>query len=705
MSEREKAEETYQLYSYDRDNGHETFLRRAEEASRYYASEQWRETDRQKRLMEERPTVTVNELFNSINAVAGEMEQLSTDVRFYALSGHQDTAIALNKLAEHTDRQNKMYIHDDRVRRDGLLLGRGFYECRMEFDKNLQGQVVIKAKRPQNVILPCDMDSPDPATWSRVSTTAILSLNDVDEMFGRHWAEEMRGMPMADWLEYEDRTLSEVLGKNNAFRSHDIDNVYNPHIKQYRMISMQYTEMKAKDFFVDLATGDMSEIPENWSREKIAYAVNNFGLGTMRRRAKTVRWRVVVNDRVVHDEDSPYKFYTIVPYFPYFNDGVTQSLFDVLQGPQDLLNKALSEEIHILALSSNSGWKIKNNSLRNMTMRQLEQKGAKNGLVLALDEVSDAERIQPGAPPAGLADLSTRAQAWTKTLGGVTPSMQGAQRADASGEGIEMSLLRAPVNLSVPLTAFHYTKHLLAERKLNLFQTFYTETRVLRITKGPYGQPELLAINAPQEGTDQLLNDLTLGEYVAHILPAGSRMQAEQYAFDELVQLKEMGVVVPNDLLVDASSINAKADYAERLREANNGEVSPEEMRARELELEQLELDVADTRASVENKQAQTQLALGRAERAYADAAIPSARIQIDRDRLVSEHTRDQQRMSLERQKQVSDTAIKLTELEVDAENAKEDRQAQKEMGKQKQATQAKKTAAKKTAKKQPHRK
>lgn len=698
MTERDKAEETYQLYCYDRDNGHDTYIRRAEQAQKYYNSKQWQDADIAKRTHEERPTITVNEVFNTINSVVGELDQLSTDVRFQALRGYESTATVLNKLSEHVDRQNKMYLHDQRVKTDALLTGRGFYEMRMEFDDNMQGQICIKAKRPQNVILPCDMDSPDPETWARVTTTSVLSLADIDDMFGKNVADDMRGMPMADWLEVEDRNLAETLGYNNAFRDTDLSESNNRFVKQYRMISSQYYDMKNKDFFVDLATGDMSEIPENWSREKIAYAIDTFGLGTLRKRARTVRWRVVVNDRVVHDEDSPYKFFTIVPYFPYFNDGVTMSLFDVLQGPQDLLNKALSEEIHILALSSNSGWKVKNGSLRNMTSRQLEQKGAKNGLVLMLDDVNDAERIQPGSPPAGLADLSLRAQQWTKSLGGVTPTMQGTQRADASGKGIETQLMRAPVNLSVPLKAFHYTKHLMAERKLNLFQTFYTETRVMRITTGSFGQTEMLQINAPQEGSDQLLNDLTIGEYTAHILPSGSRMMAEEYAFDELMALKEVGVVVPNDLLVDASSINAKADYAERLREANSGDVSPEEMRARELELETMELEVADMRAGVENKNAQTQLALGRAARAEADAQIPAARIQLDRDRLASEHRRDEQRISNEQQKQTMDTALEITKLESDKEEKEKDRKVAATT----KGPQAKKPAAKKTAKKQP---
>jgi hypothetical protein len=663
MTDYTRAEETYRMYRYDRDNGHDQYIRSAEVAQRYYASEQWSPEDRMSRKAQRRPTVTVNELFETINSIEGEMAQLSTDVRYQAETGDEQTADALNKLSLHVDRSNKLYVHDTIVRRDGMLTGRGYYEIRMDFDENMQGNVSIKSRRPQNVILPADIESVDTKEWTRVTTTEILSLNDIEELYGKERANDMKGMPLAAWYEVEDRNLAQSLGYNQIYHSGELTlDMANPYVKQYRQLSMQYVELKEKDFFVSLDTGDMAEIPENWEREKIQYALDNLGLGTLRRKAKTIRWRVVVNDQVVHDEDSPYKFFTIVPYLPYFIDGQTLSLFDVLRGPQDLLNKALSEEIHILSSVAASGWKVKRGSLTNHTPRELEQKGAENGLVLVLEDTDDAQKIEPSTPPAGFEGLSARAQNWVKGLAGLTPSMQGQQRADASGEGIRLQLLRAPVNLSMPLQAFHHTKHMLAERKLNLFQTFYTETRVVRVVSGTYGQSETVGVNMPYG--DRIVNDLTMGTYSVQILPSGSRMQAEEYAFDELVKLKELGVQVPNDLLISVSAINAKADAVQRLREANSGDLSPEEQRARELELEQMEMEVAAARADVENKHAQTQLAYGRAKRAEADAQTPAARIALDANRQRLEAERDARNASQQSDKQSSDVALKLTEME-----------------------------------------
>lgn len=693
-TEYEKAEETYRLYRYDRENGHEQYVRDAEEATRYYASDQWSPVDRIARKGQRRPTVTVNEIFETINSIEGELDQLSTDVRYQAETGDEATADALNKMALHVDRQNKMFLHDGIVRKSGLLTGRGYYEIRMSFDDNMQGNVQVRSRRSQNVILPADLDSVDPEDWSRVTTTEVLSLQDIEELYGKARANDMRGMPVAAWYDVEDRNLAQTLGYNTVHQgAFELDGS-NPFTKQYRQLSVQYMELKEKEFFVALETGDMSEIPENWDRNKIAYAMENFNLGTHKKKAKTLRWRVVVNDQIVHDEDSPYKFYTIVPFFPYFTDGHTLSLFDILRGPQDLLNKSLSEEIHILSSVASSGWKLKRGSLTNMTPRELEQKGAENGLTLVLEETDDAQKIEPSTPPAGFQDLSNRAQGWVKQLAGLTPTMQGMQRADASGEGMRIQLLRAPVNLSAPLRAFHLAKHMLAERKLNLFQTYYTETRVMKVVTGSYGQVETVAINNPVG--DRIVNDVTMGTYSAQLLPTGSRMQAEEYAFEELVKLKELGVQVPNDLLISVSAINAKADAVDRLREANSGDLSPEEQRARELEIEQMELENESMRADVENKQAQTELAHGRAERAFADAQTPSARIALDSNRQRLEAERDARKDAQQRDKQTSDVALKLTEMEQKREIEKEKTEQAKAAAK----VAAKKAPAKKATKK-----
>jgi hypothetical protein len=664
-SDAQKAQEQYEQYQYCRvEGGHDNFLREHELAKRYYASRQWLNEDEKKRTAEGRLSFVVNETFRTINAVRGELNQLSSDVRFDPTNGDPETARALNRLNEHVDRQNKVYMHDDRVILDGLLGGRGYWRVRTLFDENMQGQIDLSRQRPENVILDFDIDSPDPSTWKRVFTTEVVSTDDIANMFGKEYADEFGYMPYADWLNPEDRSLAQSIGIKTATLDESVRG-----FKRHRLLNQQFYDFAYKDCFVDKQTGDMSEIPENWPREKIQFALREFGLGIMRKKVRTLRWRVTCNNCVLHDEDSPYKFFDIVPFFPWFTDDLPLSLFTVLKGPQDLLNYTVSEETYILGNTAHSGWKVKHGSLHNMTSRDLEKKGGRNGVVLELDDVQDAERIQPGQPATGMAQFGDRARSWITDLGSVTPSMLGSQSEYANGKNISSNLQRAPVNLHAPLQMFQFGKQLLAERKLNLFQTYYTETRVLRIATSAYGQAEELAINAPAPDGTRFLNDLTVGKYTVRMMPVGSRQAADEFAFDQLGFMKELGINVPNSLFVATSAINAKSDVIEQLLDANKGEMSPEEQRMRELEVEKAELDVEDQKASIEGKHSAAALARGRAKRAFMEANFDShaARAQLDQDRLASEHERGLRQIETQQTRDARSAAVQLTKIAVDA--------------------------------------
>ena len=687
-TEAQKAQDQYELYRYCRvEGGHENFLRESETAKRYYVSKQWDQQDVAKRTAEGRLSFTIPEVFRTINAVRGELNQLSSDVRFDPTNGDPETARVLNRLAEHVDRENKMYMHDDRVQLDGLLTGRGFYRQRIKFDDNMQGSIEQFRIRPENVILDHGITSPDPETWDRIFTTEVVSTNDLRNMFGRKVDPDIGVAPYADWLDLEDKTLAQSLGFSTAFHGDSTRDDF----KQHRLISHQFREYKYKDCFVDKQSGDISEIPENWPDEKIQFALDNFNLGVIRKKVKTLRWRVTCNNFVLHDEDSPYKFFDIVPYLPFFVDGYALSLFTVLKGPQDLLNYTVSEETLILGATAHAGWKVKQGSLRNMTARQLEQKGSRTGVVLELDDVADAERITPGQPATGFERFGDRARSWINELGAVSASMLGQGGQYENGSKARLNLSRAPVNLHAALTAFQFTKHLLAERKLNLFQTYYTETRTMRIAASAYGQAEEIAINMP-DAYGRIAHDLTVGKYTVRMMPVGSRMAADEFAFDELIQMKEIGINVPNSLFVQTSSINGKSDVMEQLLAANGGELSPEEQRMRELELEAAELENDKTRALAEAARGAGDLAHSRARKVDVDASFDprTVKAELDAQRLALEDDRGRRQLQLSAENDERKTALKLTEI------------AAKAAEPPKPAAAPVKKATKKTTKKQP---
>ncbi len=673
----DKARENFQHYSYCRQNGHEDFIRRTDRCQRFFVGKQWSDQELSDLAADNRPHLTLNEIFRTSMAVLGELSQHAADIRFSAEDEEDDsTADALDRLYLHTAALNNMELLDQRVRMRGLLFGRGYYDIRVEFDTNMMGQIKITAPRIQNIVLDADIEDDDPTSWSRIFRTRWMSYNQLSLTYGAAVAKDMQLSNTVTPYDSEDVQLQHLLSRRSRMFGSLPDNE-DKNLPKFRLIEQQYRCEAFKDFFVDPETGDSSEVPENWTHNKIVHIREVTGVMVMRRRTSTIRWTVSCDDKVLHDADSPYNEFTIVPYMPFFTDGLTFGLIDQMIEPQRMLNKAISQELHILSTTANSGWKIKTGSLRNMTIQDLENVGARTGLILELDDIGNAEKIQPNTASSGFTNLASSAVEYIHNAGGATPAMFGnGATSEVSGKAIIESLNRGPVNMSLPLTSFFNSKRLLAARFQDLVSQFYTETRFVRSTDPNRKGGPTTAINQPDDN-GSLFNDVTRGNYFIHILPAPTRFSSEQNAFAQMVELRrDLGVQIPDDILLGASSVPRRAEIIERVRQTTGGDISPEQQQMQQLELAARQAELAKAEADVRNQDAQTDLAAARAERARADSQVDGKQLQAQLGfaRLSSEHARDVQRLEADKANQRDKTALELTRIQVDQTQAERDR-------------------------------
>jgi hypothetical protein len=72
-----------------------------------------------------------------------------------------------------------------------------------------------------------------------------------------------------------------------------------------------------------------------------------------------IRWTVVADNVVLHDDWSPYKHFTVVPYFPYFRRGRTSAWWRTCSARRSCSTKSRRQELHVVNTTANSGWMVK----------------------------------------------------------------------------------------------------------------------------------------------------------------------------------------------------------------------------------------------------------------------------------------------------------------------------------------------------------
>ena len=143
---------TMARYAYCRDNGHITFVQKANLCDDYFSGIQWDPIIKKRLERQGKPVLTINKTLATLAAVMGEQLKNRADISFKPLKGGtQGTATALNKVYIQIANNNKLDWVEANVADDGFISSRGFYDCRPIFDDHMQGEVKCKSLDHRNV--------------------------------------------------------------------------------------------------------------------------------------------------------------------------------------------------------------------------------------------------------------------------------------------------------------------------------------------------------------------------------------------------------------------------------------------------------------------------------------------------------------------------------------------------------------------------
>lgn len=567
------AQENWARYQYGKDRGHLRYMAQAARCEGMYlgGGEQWSPEDAALLAEQGRPAYEFNEIMPSVNSAVGYQIHNRMDISYKPAGGDGDlqTATILSKVAMQICRGNQFHWKETQVFSDGCIEQRGYYDVRVSFDSNIKGEVVIDTLDPRDVVPDPDAKTYDPDGWGDVCVTRWLTLDEIGQRYGKpaRAKAEDSGDEGRDFGEEDGETQRNTFGAEGISGLADAYTAAGDGTNRYRVIDRQRFVYELTSCIVFPQSGDV-QVEANLSKETVEDALRQ-GAVRAKRMQRRVHWVVSTFSRVLFDDYSPYEHFTIVPFFAYFRRGKTRGMVDNGIGPQEALNKAVSQFIHIVNSAANSGWKVEEDSLTNMDTEDLEDNGARTGLVIEYKKGSTSpEKIQPNQVPTGVDRLIERADKALKDVT-VPEAMRGQQGPETSGVAIQSKQFAAQQQLAVPLDNLAYTRRLLAMRILKLVQRYYDSYRVFRITEtDPRTGREvdqLLEINRYDPASGSYLFDVTVGTYDVVISEQPMQVTFENSQFEQVMEMRNAGIAIPDRLALRYSNLADKHELIESL--------------------------------------------------------------------------------------------------------------------------------------------
>ena len=354
-----------------------------------------------------------------------------------------------------------------------------------------------------------------------------------------------------------------------------------------------YRDYRLQKRLIDKRTGDFVDISaKEEGLDLPRYLADNPQVRQEESWVPTVRLAIMIQDRVFYDGPQPllgldeFPFVSVVgyhnPMMPYFYTRL-QSICRSLRDPQMLLNRRIILSADLAESMVNSGFIFKENSV--IDVKHLFQTG--QGRIIPLKstaQMSDVVQIQPPQIPPSYFQLQETFSKEMNFVSGINEELMGQAIDDKAGI---LAALRQGAGLTTLQPLFDkldMSQIRLGELLMKAVRANYTPIKIQRMLEGK--EPAALFYNK------------AFGKYHCQVELGFNTDSQKQLQFAQLIQLKEMGVQLPDGALLNASTIQNKTEIIQMVEQAQQAAAQQAQQQA-QVQMQEL--------------QARAQLAMARA--------------------------------------------------------------------------------------------
>lgn len=573
-----------------------------------YAGDQWTQVEKTSLEQQKRMVLVLNKVRRVVNLYSGyERENRLSTVCAPVEDSDEDTADLLSDVMLYVYDKGDAHHVISEAFEHSLKTGLSIVGIYIDYTKDKVNGNICFYWKPFNALML------DPYFTKR-------SLEDCDQASTRDLLSREQVKCMLPWVDpvVIDNIPTGI--RDNKYQYLGIYRQYNStYIARNLLTYDQYwiRVNKPQKYLVDLDTG----VTQEWNgtkeeEDKIQEAIaRNENIQIINSYKRTIELNIIVGGRLLYSGPDPtgldtFPFVAIIGYFEPLLDtielkiqGLVRSIYDA----QRQYNRRHSQIVDLMESVINTGWISKNGAVVDPAM--LLQSGQSRNVVLndGFDVNTDIREINAPQVPPGYLQYQDIIDKNIMEIPGGSEELLGISSTGDSQVSGRLAEVRASNGLKGNRGLYdnlEQTLKWLGQIVLKAIQINFTPGKVWRITK--------------RDPTPEFFSG-EFGQYDCVIKQAILTQTQKAAYYQQLLQLRDLGIDIPDDEIIDAAPLQGKIKLREKM-----AEIAQAKQQAA-----QIEMETANRQAQLEMSQIDNNLALAQERRARVIADIGLARERI----------------------------------------------------------------------------
>lgn len=356
-----------------------------------------------------------------------------------------------------------------------------------------------------------------------------------------------------------------------------------------------YRDFRTQKLLVDTQTGETTEWLGKDTETLNAFLESEPTLTLIESDIPTVNVAIVVEDHVLyHGPQSSglddYPFVATLAYYepsiPYFQWRI-QGMVRALRDPQYLYNRRKVIELDTMESQVNSGWIYKEDSLVNPA-DVYNQAGQGKGIALKGDDPRPIAEVIQQMSPAPIAattlELSKILSQEINDISGISDEQLGTASDDVAGFLAMMRNASSLVTLQTLFDNLDAAQKQLGRLMMKLIQSNFTPGKIKMILEGEEPAP--------------LFYNKAFGKYHAAVEEGFNTTTQKQMEFAQRLQLRQAGVPISDEDLVEAATLQDKNRVLENMQK--------QKQQAAQLQQQQMQMEMQEAQSRIQLAQARS---------------------------------------------------------------------------------------------------